>query len=158
MNHTRTRARLVFAALIGVAVALAALAGCKSSGAAAGSGGSPSVAAAASSARAAERAEATSSGGQAVKKTATQIADACKPARGWQAMYPGVPGARGARKAFIACEKIPRGQAFAWGLCIGKGYAHAPKGGPAGTPPENARQTFLAKAIGSCTKTARGAA
>jgi hypothetical protein len=154
MNHTRPRPRLAVFLLV-LAAALAALAGCKGSSAAADH---PTAAAAASSAQAAGHAEATSSGGQAIKGQAAAIAGRCKPAAGWQAMYPGVPGAHDARKTFIRCEKIPRGQVVAWGICVGKAYAGAPKGGPVGTPAENQRQTYLAGHVGTCTKNAQGKA
>lgn len=149
----------IIAPIIGwaAAAALAAvLAGCSSAGTAGQA--APSVRAAGSSASAAARAEATSSGGQAVKKTAAQVADACRPPGGWNDLYPGVTGASDARKKFIACEKIPRSQVFAWGICAGKAYGHAPAGGAPGTAAENTRQAYLATAFGQCTQTARKAA
>jgi hypothetical protein len=145
MTTTTTRGAILIAAAL-----IAAGCGAANSGTA----GHP----AASSASARAHAEATSSGGQAAKKQAAALADACRPAGGWNDMYPGVPGAKAARKAFIKCEKIPRTKVFAWGVCLGKAYSHAPKGGAPGTPPEDARQSFLAAAFGVCTKAARGAA
>ena len=160
MIHAITARRAALATGWAGAAVLACLllAGCGPGGKASSvASAHPTAAAAASSARAAGHAEASSSGGQAIKKSAAQVADACRPAGGWNDMYPGVTGAAAARHAFITCEKIPRSQVFAWGVCAGKAYSDAPKGAAPGTPAENTRQGFLATAFGQCTQTARKA-
>lgn len=153
-RHARTRprpARVLLAAAVIVALAGAAvilLAGC-------GGRHHGPAAAAASSGRAAAHAEVTSAGGLAAQRAAARIAGQCKPPGGWNDLYPGVTGAAPARAAFIRCEKIPRGQVFAWGICIGKAYSRAPAGGDSGTAAEDKRQTYLAGRFGTCTEAAR---
>jgi hypothetical protein len=152
---TKTALQLAAAAVL--AVLLGVLAGCTSkatSPAAASSAG-----AAASSAAAAASALKTSAAGKNAEAEAAQLADACKAqlgSQGYNAMAPGVPGAKAARKAFYGCEKIPRAKVFAWGLCLVRAYTSAPAKGPQGSAAEQARQLALTEGAGTCTATAKG--
>ena len=103
-------------------------------------------------------AEANSQGGRAIESAAQQVAAACKPVlgkQGYQAMIPGQPGAANARKAFGACEKIPKGQLPLLAFCAAGAWHAAPPTGAVGTPAENSRQEFLAEAVGRCVQNAR---
>lgn len=109
-----------------------------------------------SGAAASARAEASSSAGQAAKTQASALAAACKPAGGFNALEPGVPGAAAARKTFETCEKIPEDKVFSLGVCLVTAYSRAPARGPSGSAAETARQTDLADADGACVQVAKG--
>jgi hypothetical protein len=138
---------------IALGLAAAALvAGCHGSTGTGAAGGASSADAAASSARAL----ASSSAGAAAKTQAEAVADDCKPAAGFDALEPGVPGAAAARKTFDKCEKIPEAAVFNLGVCLVRAYTHAPAKGTQGSAAETARQTYLATAEGGCVQTAKG--
>lgn len=157
-RHTWARSRAT-ALLLAASAAVALLAaGCNKTASGSSAAGQ-TAAAVASSGRAAASQYANGQAGQDAKAEARQLADACKAklgAQGYNAMAPGVPGAKTARHAYWECEKIPQPKVVSWLACLARAYTSAPPKGPQGSAAETARQDAITVGAGKCTATARG--